>query len=1257
MIYRLYIIVLICLLSTVQSFADYQNKFIRLGVENGLSQRWVRCIYQDHFGFLWFGTKDGLNKFNGSEFVIYRASDTSSFRISNSTINDIHEEPNGNLWIATDRGLSIYQRDYDNFINFGPLSNYAITCILKTHNGDFWFGSESGLFLYHTSTKSLRRFLHVEEVPESLNGNNILSLHEDAKNRVWVGTQRGLNIFDKSDSTFRQLFSGNNNPCLANLEVHAIVEDKSGNIYTGTSGGGLDIFNINDDFNSCSPKRILTGNVVVLYIDNRNRLLVGRGGGGGFSIVPLNNLAWPYTGFLSFKNIPGNEHSISDNSIESFFEDENGDIWIGTYGNGANLYSNRNYKFNQESHLNDYNNLLVNKLVNSIFEEEQYLWIGTENGLNRIDKETGAVRLFKHDDHDPGSIGANAVYAIFKDSFGNLWIGTWNGGLHIYNYQKENFTHFLNDPKNPRSISSNRVFKIFQDKEGRLWLGTIGGGLNLYDYKTNTFKRFAMPDAEYSIDYVNDIIETPDSLIWFSGFSALNVLNPKDQTIKQYYYIPEDEHSLSDGDIVVLYLDSKSNLWIGCEGGLNLFNRGQGSFSRFNTSNGLANNFIKSILEDDRGNLWLSSNYGLTKFIGAINVPEKPVFINYNTDDGLNSKEYIKRSGYRNKRGALFFGGINGYTYFDPDSIYGSIKTLDVILTDLLVFNNKVIPGKDNPILPKEIYLLDKLNLTHKQSVFTIKYTSLNYLKPDKDRYAYILEGFDGHWNQVGNRKFATYTNIDAGDYVFKVKVSLNDTLWSDHIASIPIHISPFWWQTIGFRVLLGILFLTMILFFNYIRTYRLRIKHEELSKMVEIRTSELMESNRFLEESKEEITIQNEELSKHRNELERLVRERTKDLEAALQKANDSDNLKSAFLENISHEIRTPMNAILGFTTFLNDDSLSEESKKHYLKIIYSNSKSLLVLLNDVIDQSLINSNQVKLVPEKFNVCELLKDLEDTFSINNPKQLIIRFDDDQNGKPLYIKADKIRLKQCLTNLINNAYKFTHKGFIYFGYNVVENQIIFRVSDSGIGIAYDQQDKIYKQFYKVELESEKVYRGAGLGLSITKDLVELMNGELWHESIKGKGSTFYISLPYSDENGQPETAWSKPITIDLGDYTFLVAEDENINYLLVKEILLPTRAKIVRASNGSEAVFFVQEHKTDNKLVILMDIKMPVMSGYQAYAQIKQINPEIPVIAVTAYATKPDIRTIEGYDFNAYVLKPFNGRELLNAIQKVLPSI
>jgi CheY-like chemotaxis protein len=335
----------------------------------------------------------------------------------------------------------------------------------------------------------------------------------------------------------------------------------------------------------------------------------------------------------------------------------------------------------------------------------------------------------------------------------------------------------------------------------------------------------------------------------------------------------------------------------------------------------------------------------------------------------------------------------------------------------------------------------------------------------------------------------------------------------------------------------------------------------------------------------------------------------------------------------------------------------LSEETKKHYLKIIYSNSKSLLVLLNDVIDQSLINSNQIKLASKIFNVCDLLKDLEDTFSMNNPKQLIIRLDDDENGKPVYIKADQIRLKQCLTNLINNAYKFTHEGFIYFGYNIVENHIIFRVSDSGIGIAYDQQDKIYRQFYKVEPDSEKVYRGAGLGLSITKELVELMNGEIWHESIKGKGSTFYISLPYTDENRLSETTVARQARVDLDKYTFLVAEDENMNYLLIKEILMSTGAKVVWAHNGSEAVLYVREHKTNDKLLILMDIKMPMMNGYQAFEQIKQINPMIPVVAVTAYATKPDIQTIKSHNFSAYVLKPFKKHELLNAIQKALLSL
>ncbi len=1257
--YRFHIILTAFILTTIQSNGGYRDVFVRLGVENGLSQRWVRCIHQDKYGFIWLGTKDGLNKFDGSEFKIYRASDTNQFRLVNSTINDIHEEPNGNLWIATDRGLSIYQREYDNFISLPPLNMVAITCILKTKNGNFWLGSESGLFFMDLHNNIFKHFTKHTGIPGSLNANNILCLFEDSDHKVWIGTQRGVNILNGSDSTFMQLRKPDNSPWLYNLEVNTITEDKYGHIFIGTSGGGLDIYNKNQGISEAVMlRRAISDNIVSLFIDSKNRLFIGKGGGGGLLVTDVSEILTDTPFIKEYKNIIDDLSSLSDNSIESFFEDKTGDIWIGTYGNGVNLYSERNYRFNQVAGVENYNSYLSNKLVNSILEEKKYLWIGTENGLNRIDKKSGDVKLFIHEKNNPKSLGANAVYSILKDREGNLWIGTWNGGLHQYNYKSQDFIRYRHDNDNPRSISSNRVFKVYQDDKDRLWIGTIGGGLNQFDPITKSFIRYNSRNKQGSglgTDYINDIIQTSDGHLWFSSFGALNLFDPNTQKLIQYYYNPNDEKSISDGDIMVLFEDSKSNLWVGCEGGLNYFDRENNQFIKYNTQNGLPNNSIKSIVEDNKGNLWLSTNSGITKFIHGTSVPQSPRFINFNKNDGLCSMEYIKRSAHKNNN-ILYFGGINGYTYFIPDSIYSKALLTETILTELHIFNSKVEPSKDNPILPKEIYLLDELNLSHKESVFTIKYTTLNFLNPQKVYYAYTLEGFDKDWLYVGNQKFATYTNIDAGNYIFKVKTLLNDTTWSKNVACINIHISPPWYQTLWFKISLLVFVISLIFLHSYFRTFRLTLLKKDLQKMVDVRTEELQEVNRYLEETKEEVTIQNEELSKHRNKLEKLVKERTSDLELALKKAKESDKLKSSFLANISHEIRTPMNAIIGFTAFLDDDMVSEESKAQYLNLINSNSKSLLLLLNDVIDQSLINSNQINLIPEILNVTEMLSDLEATYSIKNTKRLVIRFDNTDKNKPVYIKADKTRLKQCLSNILNNAYKFTHKGFIYFGYHIVDERIIFYVSDSGIGIAYKEREKIFNQFYKIEPENEKVYRGAGLGLSIAKHLVELMNGEIWFESVVNKGTTFYFYLPftkdYFDYKTEPHSQNSN--NYNISDYTILVAEDENANYLLIKEILLSTNANIVRAHNGAEAVNYVKNQNKNINLLILMDIKMPVMNGYSAYEKIKQINNNIPVIAVTAYATEPDLSIIKDHNFSAYLPKPFRGPELLKTIEKVI---
>jgi signal transduction histidine kinase/CheY-like chemotaxis protein len=446
-------------------------------------------------------------------------------------------------------------------------------------------------------------------------------------------------------------------------------------------------------------------------------------------------------------------------------------------------------------------------------------------------------------------------------------------------------------------------------------------------------------------------------------------------------------------------------------------------------------------------------------------------------------------------------------------------------------------------------------------------------------------------------------------------------------------------------------------LFIVYFLVYGLRIINLNNQKIllenkVKLRTNELYSANTLLKENQEEITLQNEELSKHRNHLELLVKDRTDELENARRKAIESDKLKSSFLANMSHEIRTPMNAIVGFASLLGSNDLSNEKKEEYIEIIKNNSELLLVLINDILEISLIEANQIKINKSLFEVNAILRELENYFQLRNTKKIDLRFIIENIKTKVAINSDPIRFRQVMTNLLSNALKYTETGSIHFGYHIKDTRVEFYVADTGIGINKKDYDKIFDHFHKVETNRIKLYRGAGIGLSISKKLVELMDGAIWIESEEGKGSVFRFTLPYSDEilSEEPKKKIEKTEYINLKDLKVLVAEDEPTNFYLIESILKPHKTEVIWAKNGKEAVNYIKKNPEVGNCIILMDIKMPVMDGFEALKKIREINTKIPIIAVTAYAQESDKYKIFQHGFTDYISKPLKPKALLEMI-------
>jgi signal transduction histidine kinase/ligand-binding sensor domain-containing protein/CheY-like chemotaxis protein len=1284
--------------------------FKNLTTSMGLSHGDVTCINQDQDGYLWFGTANGLNRYNGIEFSVYNFNNNDTTSISNNYIISIYVDKQNNVWIGS-KGLCRYNRDKNNF----------------------------------------ERIPIIDDQNNLLN-NNVTAICEDKQNRLWIGTNYGVYLFDSKTKRFIPYYIDNNRKeKLANCS--GIVCDKNGILWISSNdskAGGLIRYDperkISTFYNTQHPiLKLKEVSVSCLSVDNNNNIWIGYVTEG---IDVFNQKTHTIT---SYQNDPKNENSLNNNTIFSITQNTDGKIFIGT-NRGLNILDTKTTIFNHYITSESNVSLLSNTIQNIFIGSEGTIWIACwAGGVSMFDKRFGKFTLYQHIKQDVNALSGNSVTCFTEDVNRNIWIATDGGGINCFNPTEKKFISYQTDSKYTQSLTNNKVLAIASDAHGDLWAGMWAGGLNCfkinksqlilkrkYQYVdennpastsvfnfyvnkngqlwvgnfgtgayflgTNTYKFTPFPikdstNKPLSFVTVRDILCDYRNDIWFgTQESGLIRYNPTTENYEQFVHKEGDSTTLLSNSINIIFEDSKKRLWIGLdEGGLNVFDRKSKKFIHFTTDQGLPNNSIVGILEDNKGNLWISSFNGISKaIIDSTKGTLKLSFRNYTVQDGLQDKVFNRWSYFKSHSGEMYFGGLNGFNVFNPDSIKDNGYKPPVHFTDFLLFNKPVIIGAKGSPLNKHISQTKKLALNYDQSIFTFRFIALNYIFSEKNQYAYMMEGFEKDWNYVGNKREATYTNLDPGEYTFRVKASNNDGIWNEEGTSINIIILPPWWKTRVALVSFVLLIIFLFLGFYFFRINQLQNQKKMLEKLVKERTHEIEEKNRKLNKQKkelneqnelleerqqqiikqnemlfdqteklnntntllkgrqEEITLQNEELENHRNHLEHLVEERTSELVRAKIKAEESDRLKSSFLANMSHEIRTPMNAIYGFSGLLKNVSLSKEKKSEFIDIINDNCESLLILINDILDISRIEADQLVFKNEKYNVDDILINLEKIYKLNKGKKISIEFINNTSKNGLVLNNDKVRFRQIFINLLNNAYKFTDSGHIKFGYEVFENNARFFVSDTGIGVESSETDKIFNHFYKIENNPLKLYRGAGLGLAICKKLVEMMGGEIWVESVINQGSVFYFTLPYNKDisPSQRKEKKEEQKKLNLKNFTILVAEDTSTNYELIYNLLKPFCAEISWAQNGQEAINFIKNNPDIKNCIILMDIKMPFVDGYEAHTKIKAINDKIPVIAITAYAQVGDKERILNDKFDDYISKPVKIETLLAALLK-----
>jgi signal transduction histidine kinase/ligand-binding sensor domain-containing protein len=794
-----------------------QVRFDHLTSEDGLSTDRVDFILKDSQGFMWFGTQDGLNRFDGYEFRVFRHKPDDKNSLSANYVWVIFEDQDGMLWLGTfGGGLNRYDPKTERFTRYRhdpenphSLGSDIVYAIYQDRDGKLWVGtSGGGLNRFEPQIDGFTRYQHDPGDPQSLSHNSIWAITEDAEGVMWIGTDGGgLNRFDRHTerfTTYRHNPNDTNN--LGHNSVSAIHQDNEGVYWLGTRGGGLDrlVFdkkggeaahfthyrNDPDD-----PSSLSHDDVFSIYEDKTGGLWIGTTGGG------LNRFDRRTEQFFRFQNNSQDPYSMNHNSITSIFGDPAGLLWLGTRGGGVNILDLESKDFRHYYSIPGNTNTMNNNDVMGIYEDpEGVLWIGTgSGGLNKLHLQTQQATYYQNDPAEPDSITDNMVREIVQDPQGMLWLPT-RRGLNRFDPSTGEATAYLHDPSDPSSLLHNNVYTVYQAEDGAIWVGTRAGPnrLDPLTGEISAYHQYQELEDKLSDVPVSSIDEDAKGVLWMgTGGGGLIRFDPQAEQFTQYKHNADDPESLVDNFIWNIYFDSTGNLWIGTAAGLDRFDGDSGGFIHYNEKDGLPPGAMMSILQDDlpaeAGGpyLWISTSKGLTRFN-----PELGLVRIYDVSDGLQGDDFVWSSAFKNQHGELFFGGTNGLTVFNPSQIVDNPQIPPVVITDFQLAGKSVEISEDS-ILKQATQETDHLVLSYEDRVISFEFAALNYRAPYKNRYRYMMEGFDEEWIEVGSdRRFVTYPNLDPGEYVFRVLGSSNDGVWNEEGTSIEISITPSWWQT-----------------------------------------------------------------------------------------------------------------------------------------------------------------------------------------------------------------------------------------------------------------------------------------------------------------------------------------------------------------------------------------------------------------------------------------------------------------------------
>lgn len=1241
----------VCLLLSFQllcflSLANDSSRISHLGIEQGLSNNSVTSIYQDRKGFMWFGTYDGLNRFDGYGFTVFRNILEDSNSLPHNYIYDIHEDAAYRLWIATGQGIGIYDPISSSFhsayyINHANGRRYRIATnvnrITTDKEGTTYIGTNGLGLMVQAKSADASIQLPVSYKGRTTTDYSVTAIKADKQDNIWLFIDPlGLCVYDKKTKQIRLVYGQLS-------RMSCIDIDPYGNIWLGGTTG-LYRYTLSDSslqlIYSDKNDNNIAGAISGLYYASDNKIWLGTVGRGIIVYDPSKNTSQHLPSVADSRN-------VSSENISAVFEDQDKRKWVGTLKGGINIYSPAPSVFYTIAH-NPFNkNSLVNDFVSTFMQSDDHtVWIGTDGGgLSIWDRSLNKFTNYSHEAGRPGSLSNNQVSSIIKDHLGNIWIATFGGGINKYN-GSGSFQHFpcIDDST---GVETQRAWVLYEDRQQTLWATTFGKGyLYVLNRQKNRFEVFSRELWDILSFYQDD-----EGILWGGNFHELIRI---DRNSKQHIRYEMGK------PVRAIYKDKSSRFWIGLEGGgLVEFDPSSGKIiRRFSVKDGLSNNAVLNILEDNAGNLWMSTFNGLSRFDVKDNQ-----FRNYFQEDGLQSNQFLYGAAKRLNTGELLFGGIRGFNILSPHPVAEHKDASPLRITDMRI-NNLPLAALSRYIEKTDSGRITSISMPFKDAVLSVDFAALEYSFPGKIFYAYYLEGWDKDWNYVGKVRNANYTRLEEGDYILHIRSTNPDGVWSERELTLHITVFPPWYRSWWAYIFYALVVVGAIIMYQRYRVYKARLKYE-------IALSQATLSREKAEREKAEAEIKTQLAER---EMEKVKAEKEQEI-------NDR---RLTFFTNISHEFRAPIGLIVNPVKSLLQSPDAKSKVKTELETVYRNARRLISLVDQLLLFRKAEAGADRLRVVSLDICSLANEVLLAFD-QQARAANIEYSFERPAEAVEIYADREKLEIVLYNLISNALKYTPAGGkIVVRVTTSENLVNVMVSDTGYGIPADIGEKLFDRFYQVRKKDTPVKPGFGIGLFLVKHFIEGMKGRVWYKSEEGAGTRFYIELQkgkahFDEEDIVEEFTPSPTLLNELVEEASIKNEpiaapvektklqsllDEKASMLVVDDDgqmrdylarIFADKFTVYLADNATEGLKLASQYVPD---IIISDVNMDGMNGVQFCAAIREDSSlsHIPVILLTGNATNET--RLEGLEGGAddYIVKPFDQEILQARVANILKS-